>query len=61
MNLQCPCCLAELTEDQVFDLVNNILAERARNCPHLYGEQNPNDPSQQICGDCGYVQSGRAT
>ncbi|KKM61239.1 hypothetical protein LCGC14_1533590, partial [marine sediment metagenome] len=37
---------------------------RARECLHLEGEQNPNDPSQQICIDCGstrYLESHHLT
>ncbi len=56
----CPHCCEALTENEIFNLLNDIMARRARECPHLEGEQNPNDPSQQICIDCGYVQPGRA-
>ncbi|KKM00036.1 hypothetical protein LCGC14_1808370, partial [marine sediment metagenome] len=49
----CPHCCEALTEDEIFNLLNDIMARRARECLHLEGEQNPNDPSQQICIDCG--------
>lgn len=59
MKNPCPHCHHDLTEEQLFDLLNRVLSRRASQCRHLELESDPRDPLVEICLDCGFCRETR--